>query len=135
MDKAIGIEVMQAIKKFKDSIKPLSIRLVGIVISTWLIVGAVSLGVVMPALIVKAMVTSGWQREAHANVEKKKASDIPEWQSRNAVQGQMRVQTPFVRKNYVQSSANQNLYVLRNSLRETGNNVRELRRFVDVLDN
>ena len=134
MDKAIGMEVMQAIKKFNELFKTLSIRLMGIVIASWLIVGAVSLGVVLPALIVKTIVTSGWQKEAQAGVEMKKPANVPEWQSRGSVPGQMRNQVPMVSRSYVQPEAKQTRFGLRDGLRETGYNVREMRRFLDVLE-
>ncbi|MBI5308389.1 MAG: hypothetical protein HZB37_08700 [Planctomycetes bacterium] len=134
MDKEIGRKITQVIKKFNDSFKKLSIWLIGIVISSWMIVGAVSLGVVIPALLVKTIVCSGWQKEAQAGIEKERPRSLADWQSRASGQGQSRNQAPMVRRSYIQSEANQPRFGLRDGLRETGNNVREVRRFLDVLE-
>lgn len=120
MVQEIEKEVSEQIERLAQKTKRLSVKLVSFVISCWLVIGSIALGLVAPMYAVKSAMKIEWVKEASA------ANVSPRIEMRQTPQ--IQYGTPWNARNYTRETPRKvEPPALRSGLRETGNTLTELR--------
>lgn len=118
MVEEIQKEVSENIDRLAQKTKRLSVKLISFVISCWLVIGSIAIGLVAPVYLVKSVVKTEWLKEASA------ASVSPKIEMRQAHP----YGTPWNARNYAPMAPRKvEPPSLKSGLRETGNTVSELK--------
>ena len=72
MIQQIEQSVYQHLDSFEQRIKRISVKLVSMILSCWMIVGSTALGVMLPAYLVTKVLSIKWPKQTEAGIEKAK---------------------------------------------------------------
>ena len=121
MVKEIEKEILGHLDWLVLRFKSLAVKFIGFVVTCWLVIGAVWIGLVLPVFLVKVNLFHGNEAKVviSRDVMRKQVNDYRV----NTVPNRVRYQVPMVRKR----STNQ--AVVKDEIRNVTNTVNELRRF------